>query len=191
MAIALKQAIAVGGVRDEAAIHGQEAVSARAHARTAVPLQPGLQRLRQDPTPGRDPAPAPLAREVLRSRRRVRRPGGRDPGRRAAAPPADSRNRGRPRRTKEICLPVHERAAARSRASTSSRPRTTSASTSTSTDRSTSTTRPSPGPAPSTSRSARSARPRPRASASTPTRRSSRARSPKISTPSSTSSPTS
>src|ERR1700733_2161233 len=80
-------------VRGPAADCGPQAVSARADARAPVPLLPRLRRVREEPAPGRGAAPAPHARAVLRGGRRVRRAGGVDPRRRAAAAPADRRDR--------------------------------------------------------------------------------------------------
>ena len=79
----------------EAAPAGAEALPAGADAGAAVPLQPGLRRLRQDRLSGRDPEPAPVGRRVHGGDRRVRRAGGGDRRRRAAAASRDRADRRR------------------------------------------------------------------------------------------------
>ena len=75
----------VATLRAAAAAARRQAVSAGADAGAAVPLQPGLRRLRQDSASGGDPAAAPDARAVLGSGRRMRRADRLDSRRRAAA----------------------------------------------------------------------------------------------------------
>ena len=79
----------------------RDALSARAHARAALSLQPGLRRLRQDSVPGRNPPPPAYSRAMFRRGRRVRRPGHFHSRRRAALASADRPDRGRPRRSGE------------------------------------------------------------------------------------------
>ena len=62
MAVPLNQALRVGAYVLEQHLRGVRALPARADAGAAVPLQPGVRRLRQDRLPGRDPEPAPQRR---------------------------------------------------------------------------------------------------------------------------------
>src|SRR5262249_41931655 len=64
-----------------------QALPARADARAAVPVQPGLRGLREDPVSSADLAEASDRRAVSGRGRRVRRAGRVDPGRRAAHVP--------------------------------------------------------------------------------------------------------
>ena len=97
MAVPLNQALRVGAYVAEAASAGAQALPAGADAGAAVPLQPGLRRLRQDRLSGRDPEPAPVGRRVHGGDRRVRRAGGVDRRRRAAAASRDRADRRRAR----------------------------------------------------------------------------------------------
>ena len=72
-----------------------QALSARADAGAAVPLQPRLRRLRQDRLSGCDPQPPHDRPGVLGRGRRVRRADGRHSRRRAADPQGDRRDRAR------------------------------------------------------------------------------------------------
>ena len=175
MAISLKQAVAVGSY----------VVRQRLAGRKRYPLvlmleplfrcnlacggcgkiQHPVEVLRRHLTPG----------AVLRGGRGVRRAGRLDPRRRAAAAPADRRDRRGLGRAQEVRLPVHQRAFGSKRASTSSRRRRTSRSASISTARARCTITRSPATASSTSPSRRSKPPKRAASASRPTRRSSTA----------------
>ena len=101
-----------GVIRPQAAPAGPQALPARAHARAAIPLQPGLRRLRQSPIPRPHSENESLARRLLPGRRRVRRADGLHPRRRAFAAPADRRNRGRSGGAQEVRLPLHQRAPA-------------------------------------------------------------------------------
>src|SRR5208282_3805429 len=89
-----------------------QALSARAHARATVPLQPGLRRMWQDPVSGPHLEERSLAGRLLQSGRRLRSADGVDSGRRAADASADRRNCRRPGRAQEIYLSLHQRAAA-------------------------------------------------------------------------------
>ena len=77
----------------EAASGRAEALSAGADAGAAVPLQPGLRRLRQDRLSRRDPEQAPVGRGMPGRGRRMRRARGRDRRRRAAAAQGDAGDR--------------------------------------------------------------------------------------------------
>ena len=93
MAVPLNQALRVGAYVVKQHLRGRQALSAGADAGAAVPLQPGLRRLRQDRLPGRDPQPAPVGRGLPGGGRRVRRAGGGDRRRRAAAAQGDAADR--------------------------------------------------------------------------------------------------
>src|SRR5271168_222372 len=95
----------------EAEADGAEEVSAGADAGAAVPLQPGVCRLRQDSVSGAYPEGGVVAGGVLQGGGRVRDADGVDPGRRAAAAPADAGDCGGSGRAKEVRVYVHERAA--------------------------------------------------------------------------------
>ena len=96
----------------EAASARPQALSAGADAGAAVPLQPGLRRLRQDRLSGRDPEPAPVGRRVHGGGRRMRRAGGGDRRRRAAAASRDRPDRRGRDRAQEVRHRLHQRAAA-------------------------------------------------------------------------------
>src|SRR6266540_1046721 len=68
---------------------GAPALSPRADAGAAVPLQSRLRRLRQDRLSGPDPEPPADGEGMPRRGRRMRRADGGDPGRRAADSPGD------------------------------------------------------------------------------------------------------
>ncbi len=89
-----------------------QAVPARAHARAPVPLQPGLRRMRQDPVPRPHPQDRSHSRRMFPRGRRMRRPHGLHPRRRAADASADRRDRRRPGGAQEIYLSLHQRSAA-------------------------------------------------------------------------------
>ena len=91
---------------------GPQTLSAGADAGAAVPLQSRLLRLRQDRLSRRDPQQAPVGAGMPRRGRRMRRADGRHPGRRAADPQGDRRDRQRHRGAQEIRLAVHQCAAA-------------------------------------------------------------------------------
>ncbi len=99
------QACKVGAYVAQAAPHGPQALPAGADAGAAVPLQPGLRRLRQDRLPGGNPEPAPQRRRVPGGGRRMRRAGGGHRRRRAAAAQGDAEDRRRdPARKKFVIL---------------------------------------------------------------------------------------
>ena len=100
-----------GCVSHAAAHKGHAEVPADRRARAAVRLQPRLPGMREDPVPDRDLAQAPLAPGRLRRGRGVRRADGLRRRWRAAAPPADQRDRRRPDRPQALRLPLHERGA--------------------------------------------------------------------------------
>ena len=68
MGIPLRQVATIGGYILKPAPVGPQALSARADARAAVPLQSRLRRLRQDRLSGRDPEQAHLGRRCARRR---------------------------------------------------------------------------------------------------------------------------
>ena len=116
MAVPISQMWTVATLRAEAEACRAQALPARPHAGAAVPLQPGLRRLRKDPVSGPHPEEGTFAGRVLQRGGRVRRADGLHPRRRAADAPADRRDRRRPGRAQEIHLPLHQRAAAEGKA---------------------------------------------------------------------------
>ena len=110
MAVPLRQTRARRHVPDEAAACARGEVPAARRARAALPVQPRVRGLRQDPVPGGHPEDA-----ACRSTRRVAaieesgRADGVDRGRRAADPPGDPRDRGRADEAQEVRVPVHQR----------------------------------------------------------------------------------
>ncbi len=96
-------------LRDLAEASRPQALPARPDARAALPLQPRLRGLRQDPVPRAHPEAAPLGRRVHEGRRRVRRADGLDSRRRAAAASGDPRDRRGARQAQEVHLPLHQR----------------------------------------------------------------------------------
>ena len=101
-----------GDVRLEATHPGAQALSAGADAGAAVPLQPGVRRLRQDPVSRARAEAKSLARRVLPRGRRVWRADGVHPRRRAADASPDRRDRRGPGRAQEVHLSLHQRAVA-------------------------------------------------------------------------------
>ena len=91
MGVPLRQSIKVGTYIARQKLAGPGKVPPHRRARAAVRLQPGVQRLRQDPVPDRDTAQAPLGRTGRRRHRGVRGTHGVDRRRRAAAAPSRSR----------------------------------------------------------------------------------------------------
>ena len=75
MGIPLRQAITIGAYVLGQHLRGRQALSARAHARAAVPLQSRLRRLRQDRLPRQDSRSAPVGRRLpcMRSTNAARR----------------------------------------------------------------------------------------------------------------------
>ena len=85
MSVPVSQMFTVASVCDQAEAPRTKAVSARPHARAALPVQPRLRGLRQDPVPRPGAQEAPHGGAVRQGRRGVWRPDGEHPGRRAAA----------------------------------------------------------------------------------------------------------
>ena len=112
LGIPLLQKARVGAYVVRQHLAGPQALSARADARAAVPLQPRLRGLRQDRLSGRDPQPAPVGRRRA-SRRST------NAARRSCRSPAASRCCTRSCRRssqgiiarKQVRLPLHQRAA--------------------------------------------------------------------------------
>ncbi len=112
MAIPLIQQARVGAYLARQRLARQEALSARADARAAVPLQPRVRRLRQDRLSRRDPEPAAVVRRLHGRDRRMRRADGVDRRRRAAAPSRHAAHREGVHGEEEVRHPLHQRAAA-------------------------------------------------------------------------------
>ena len=93
MAVPISQMWTVASYVLKKRLDGQKALSAGAHAGAAVPLQPGVRRLRQGAVSAAHSQEASLAGRMLSRGRRVRRAHGVDSRRRAAAAPADRRDR--------------------------------------------------------------------------------------------------
>ena len=87
----------------------QPALPAGADAGAALPLQPGLRRLRQGAVPAPHSEKAAQPRGVLCRGRGIGRPDGLAARRRAALAPADCRDRQRTGGAQKIRLPVHQR----------------------------------------------------------------------------------
>ncbi len=122
MAVPLNQALRVGAYVVKQHLIGPQALSAGADAGAAVPLQPGLRRLRQDRLSGRNPEPAPVGRRVHGGDRRVRRAGRGDRRRRAAAASATSRRSSRaPSRARSSSSSAPTRCCWKRRSTSSSR----------------------------------------------------------------------
>ena len=113
MPVPISQMATVATYVLEAEAARAQALPARADARAALPLQPGLRRLREDPVPGEHPEVAAQLRGVHAGGGRVPGADGEPAGRRAADAPRDRPHRGGARRAQEVHLPVHQRAAAR------------------------------------------------------------------------------
>ena len=191
MAVSMRQSTRMGWYLFRQRLAQAREVPADRRARAAVPVQPRVLGLRQDPAPRARPAPAHARRAGGRRDRGERRADGLDRRRRAAHPPRDPRDRRRARQAQEVRLPVHERAAAREEARELQARAPTSRGRSTSTACASATTSRSSARASSTRRSPRSGRPRRPASASRRTRRSSRTTRPRPCARCSTSSTTS
>ncbi len=116
MAIPFFKEMKIGSYLLKKKLTGPEALSAGADAGATFPLQPGLCRLWQDRLSERYPQPPHVGAGMLGCRRGVRRADGCDPGRRAADPQGNRRDRARPGRAQEVRLALHQRAAAREEA---------------------------------------------------------------------------
>ena len=150
-----------GRLPDGAEAAAPRQVPADRRARAAVPVQPRVRGLRQDPASRARAAPAHARRAGGRRDRGVRRADGLDRRRRAADPPRDRRDRapaGRRARSSSTCAPTR---CCWRRSSTGSSRRRTSPGPSTSTACASATTSRSAARACSTRRWRRSGRPRP------------------------------
>ena len=102
-----------GELRAAAEAARREALPARADARAALPLQPRLRRLREDPVPGPHPeASSSRPRSASRPSTSAARRWCRIPGGEPLLHPQIKRDRRGARRAQEVHLPLHQRAAA-------------------------------------------------------------------------------